>query len=119
MATTIFVNLAVIDLDRSRSFFESLGYSINEEFSDENAVSVVAVPEHTDLHVDDENSSESTHPNSLMPSATQHNQGSPRAVPSDLACSFTGGEASAFDAEPLLRYRPRNRARAVRHGICR
>ncbi|MBO0984649.1 VOC family protein [Rathayibacter sp. SD072] len=41
MPTMIFVNLAVSDLARSRAFYESLGYSINEGFSDENAVSVV------------------------------------------------------------------------------
>jgi predicted lactoylglutathione lyase len=41
MPTTIFVNLAVSDLARSRAFFESLGYSISESFSDQNAVSVV------------------------------------------------------------------------------
>jgi len=41
MPTMIFVNLAVSDLGRSRAFFESLGYSINEGFSDDNAVSVV------------------------------------------------------------------------------
>jgi predicted lactoylglutathione lyase len=41
MPTMIFVNLAVEDPARSRIFFESLGYSINEGFSDENAVSVV------------------------------------------------------------------------------
>lgn len=41
MPTMIFINLAVDDLVRSRTFFESLGYSINEGFSDENAVSVV------------------------------------------------------------------------------
>ena len=41
MPTTIFVNLAVGDLPRSRVFFESLGYSVNEGFSDENAVSIV------------------------------------------------------------------------------
>lgn len=41
MPTTIFINLAVGDLARSRTFFESLGYSINEGFSDEHAVSVV------------------------------------------------------------------------------
>lgn len=35
------VNLAVNDLARSRTFFTSLGYSINEGFSDENAVCVV------------------------------------------------------------------------------
>ncbi|NQX18021.1 VOC family protein [Rathayibacter sp. VKM Ac-2857] len=41
MPTTIFVNLAVSDIARSRAFYEALGYSINEGFSDENAVSVV------------------------------------------------------------------------------
>lgn len=41
MPTMIFVNLAVSDPARSRTFFESLGYTINEGFSDENAVSVV------------------------------------------------------------------------------
>jgi predicted lactoylglutathione lyase len=41
MPTTIFVNLAVSDLVRSRAFFEALGYSINEGFSDDNAVSVM------------------------------------------------------------------------------
>lgn len=41
MSTMIFVNLPVSDLHRSRVFFEALGYSINEGFSDENAISVV------------------------------------------------------------------------------
>ncbi|MBD8727089.1 VOC family protein [Frigoribacterium sp. CFBP 13707] len=41
MPTMIFVNLAVDDVARSRAFFEALGYSINEGFSDENAFSVV------------------------------------------------------------------------------
>jgi predicted lactoylglutathione lyase len=41
MPPTIFVNLAVDDLTASRRFFEALGWSINEGFSDENAVSVV------------------------------------------------------------------------------
>jgi len=41
MPTMIFVNLAVDDVARSRTFFEALGYSIDEGFSDENAVSVV------------------------------------------------------------------------------
>jgi predicted lactoylglutathione lyase len=41
MPTTIFVNLAVGDPARSRAFFETLGYSVNEGFTDENAVSVV------------------------------------------------------------------------------
>lgn len=41
MPTRIFVNLPVSDVARSRAFFEALGYSIDEGFSDENAVSVV------------------------------------------------------------------------------
>lgn len=41
MATSIFVNLPVRDLDRSKEFFEKLGYSANPEFSDENAACIV------------------------------------------------------------------------------
>ena len=41
MPTTMYVNLAVDDLTRSRTFFESLGWSVDEAFTDENAVSVV------------------------------------------------------------------------------
>ncbi|MEU9355721.1 VOC family protein [Streptomyces griseoloalbus] len=37
----IFVNLAVNDLDASKRFFTEIGYSINEQFSDETAASVV------------------------------------------------------------------------------
>ncbi|MER7485771.1 VOC family protein [Streptomyces sp. NPDC126497] len=37
----IFVNLAVDDLDASKKFFTELGYSINAQFSDETAASVV------------------------------------------------------------------------------
>jgi hypothetical protein len=37
----IFVNLPVTDLDTSKKFFTELGYSINPQFSDENAASVV------------------------------------------------------------------------------
>ncbi|WP_055713325.1 VOC family protein [Streptomyces torulosus] len=37
----IFVNLPVNDLDASTKFFTELGYSINPQFSDENAASVV------------------------------------------------------------------------------
>ena len=37
----IFVNLAVSDLDASKKFFTELGYSINEQFSDDTAASVV------------------------------------------------------------------------------
>ncbi|MER6344263.1 VOC family protein [Streptomyces sp. NPDC001595] len=37
----IFVNLPVGDVDASRTFFTELGYSINEQFSDESTASVV------------------------------------------------------------------------------
>lgn len=37
----IFVNLPVNDLDASKKFFTELGYSLNAQFSDENAASVV------------------------------------------------------------------------------
>ncbi|MER7515710.1 VOC family protein [Streptomyces sp. NPDC126499] len=37
----IFVNLPVKDLDASKAFYEKLGYSINPQFSDETAASVV------------------------------------------------------------------------------
>lgn len=41
MATQIFVNLPCKDLPRSKAFFESLGYSFNPDFTDENAASMV------------------------------------------------------------------------------
>lgn len=41
MATSIFVNLPVDDLDASKAFFEALGCTINQQFTDENASSVV------------------------------------------------------------------------------
>ncbi|MCX4479607.1 VOC family protein [Streptomyces cellulosae] len=37
----IFVNLPVEDIDASRKFYTALGYSINEQFSDESTASVV------------------------------------------------------------------------------
>ena len=37
MATKIFVNLPVKNLDKSKAFFQALGYSFNPQFSDENA----------------------------------------------------------------------------------
>ncbi|MEV5429461.1 VOC family protein [Streptomyces sp. NPDC052701] len=37
----IFVNLPVNDLDASKKFFTELGYTINPQFSDDNAASVV------------------------------------------------------------------------------
>jgi predicted lactoylglutathione lyase len=41
MATMIFVNLPVKDLEASKSFYTALGYSINPQFTDENAACVV------------------------------------------------------------------------------
>lgn len=41
MPTMIFVNLPVKDLDKSREFFGKLGYSFNDQFSDENAACLV------------------------------------------------------------------------------
>ena len=41
MATQIFVNLPVKDLDKSKAFFGSLGYSFNPQFTDENAACMV------------------------------------------------------------------------------
>ncbi|MCV7424843.1 glyoxalase [Mycobacterium yunnanensis] len=46
MHTTMFVNLPVADVDRSREFFGSLGYSFNERFSSDNAVTVVLGDNH-------------------------------------------------------------------------
>ncbi len=48
MNRQIFVNLPVADLPKSRAFFEALGYSCNEQFSDATAACVV-VSEH--IHV--------------------------------------------------------------------
>jgi hypothetical protein len=41
MATAIFVNLPVSDLERSTAFFTALGYPINPQFSGETCASVV------------------------------------------------------------------------------
>ncbi|KXP02742.1 VOC family protein [Tsukamurella tyrosinosolvens] len=40
MHKMIFVNLPIADVQRSRDFFTAVGYTINEKFSDENAISV-------------------------------------------------------------------------------
>lgn len=40
-ARSIFVNVAVSDVPRTREFFSALGFSFNENFSDENAVCMV------------------------------------------------------------------------------
>ena len=41
MHNSIFVNLPIADLDRSRKFFTDLGYSFNEDFCDGNALALV------------------------------------------------------------------------------
>ncbi|HCS56427.1 MAG TPA: glyoxalase [Gordonia polyisoprenivorans] len=41
MHNMLFLNLPVDDLARSRKFFTDLGYTINEKFSDGNAITVV------------------------------------------------------------------------------
>lgn len=41
MATKIFVNLPVKDLNKSVEFFTKLGYSFNAQFTDENATSMI------------------------------------------------------------------------------
>ena len=41
MATQIFVNLPVRDLDRSVRFFTALGYTFNPQFTDKNATCMV------------------------------------------------------------------------------
>lgn len=41
MDTMVFINLPVTDLDRSKAFYEALGYSINPMFSDDTAACIV------------------------------------------------------------------------------
>jgi predicted lactoylglutathione lyase len=41
MDTQIFINLPVQDLDKSKAFYEQLGFTINPEFTDETASCVV------------------------------------------------------------------------------
>jgi len=41
VSTKIFVNLPVKDLPRSKHFYSALGFSLNEQFTDENAGCVV------------------------------------------------------------------------------
>ena len=41
MATKVFINLPVKNVQDSRKFFTELGFTINEQFSDEKAASVV------------------------------------------------------------------------------
>jgi predicted lactoylglutathione lyase len=37
MATKVFINLPVKDLEKSKAFFQGLGFSFNPQFTDENA----------------------------------------------------------------------------------
>ncbi|RWZ52565.1 hypothetical protein ELQ90_00985 [Labedella phragmitis] len=41
MSPNIFVNMAVGDVARSRSFFEAIGWRVNEQFTDEQSVCLV------------------------------------------------------------------------------
>lgn len=41
MATSIFVNLPVKDLEKTKEFFLKLGYTFNQQFTDEKAASLV------------------------------------------------------------------------------
>jgi predicted lactoylglutathione lyase len=45
MATKIFINMPVKDLERSKAFFNGLGYSFNPQFTDDNAACMV-ISEH-------------------------------------------------------------------------
>ena len=45
MATKIFINLPVKDLERSKAFFSGLGYSFNPQFTDDKAACMV-ISEH-------------------------------------------------------------------------
>jgi len=41
MTTNIFVNIPTNDLERSKAFYEALGYTINPMFTDDNAACIV------------------------------------------------------------------------------
>jgi predicted lactoylglutathione lyase len=41
MATNIFINLPVKDLEKSKEFFSKLGYTFNQQFTDEKAACMV------------------------------------------------------------------------------
>jgi uncharacterized protein len=48
MNKQIFVNLPVKDLDKSKAFFEALGYSFNPQFTDANAACMVIAQDSQD-----------------------------------------------------------------------
>lgn len=41
MINQVFINLAVKDLERSKAFFTSLGFSIDDQFSDDTAAGII------------------------------------------------------------------------------
>lgn len=41
MAQKLFINLAIKDINRTRHFFESLGFQFNPQFSDEKALCLI------------------------------------------------------------------------------
>ncbi len=41
MKTSIFINIAVADLEKSKAFFSALGFTFNEQFTDDTAASMV------------------------------------------------------------------------------
>jgi predicted lactoylglutathione lyase len=41
MNSKIFINLPVADLDRAKNFYTTLGFTVNEQFSDEKAACIV------------------------------------------------------------------------------
>lgn len=41
MASSIFVNMAVADVSRSRAFFEAVGWPVNEQFTDASSLCLV------------------------------------------------------------------------------
>ena len=45
--TAMFVNLPVTDLERAKTFYTALGFSINPEFTDHNAACVVVEEDHS------------------------------------------------------------------------
>lgn len=45
--TAMFVNLPVTDLDRAKSFYTAIGFTINPQFTDHNAACVVVEEDHS------------------------------------------------------------------------
>lgn len=41
MSTQVFINLPVVDLPKSRTFYTALGYSVNEQYSNDNGACIV------------------------------------------------------------------------------